>query len=110
MPFGKSQVKILNSKNHLITRSAIASTLGGIVNPIALAAFRLITSSNFVGCSTGRSAGLAPVGHEPSGLHELPLGMHHRQPALVREGCKLALGEDGTETGQHQDGVWSPKD
>src|SRR2546427_11400640 len=28
--------------------------------PRALAVFRLMTSSNFVGCSTGRSAGLAP--------------------------------------------------
>src|SRR6185295_1061340 len=45
---------------HLITLSALASTLGGIVRPICLAVFRLITSSNFVGCSMGRSAGLAP--------------------------------------------------
>ena len=45
---------------HLITLSALASTFGGIVRPICLAAFRLITNSNFVGCSTGRSAGLAP--------------------------------------------------
>ena len=44
----------------LITLSARASTFGGIVRPICLAAFRLIISSNFVGCSTGRSAGLAP--------------------------------------------------
>src|ERR1044071_6880941 len=45
---------------HLITLSALASTFGGIVRPICLAAFRLITNSNLVGCSTGRSAGLAP--------------------------------------------------
>ena len=45
---------------HRITLSALANTLGGIVNPICLAAFRLIMNSNFVGCSTGRSAGLAP--------------------------------------------------
>ena len=45
---------------HLITLSARASTFGGIVTPICLAALRLITSSNFVGCSTGRSAGFAP--------------------------------------------------
>src|SRR5437016_960990 len=32
----------------------------GIVNPSALAVLRLTTSSNLVGCSTGRSAGLAP--------------------------------------------------
>jgi hypothetical protein len=32
----------------------------GIVSPSALAVFLLITRSNFVGCSTGSSAGLAP--------------------------------------------------
>jgi hypothetical protein len=46
---------------HLITRSALASTFGGIVRPICFAVLRLITSSNLVGCSTGRSAGLAPL-------------------------------------------------
>jgi hypothetical protein len=30
------------------------------VRPSALAVLRLMTSSNFVGCSTGRSPGLAP--------------------------------------------------
>ena len=47
--------------SHLITLSARASTFGGIVSPICLAAFRLMINSNFVGCSTGRSAGLAPL-------------------------------------------------
>jgi hypothetical protein len=45
---------------HLITLSALASTFGGIVRPICLAVLRLITSSNFVGCSTGRSDGFVP--------------------------------------------------
>jgi hypothetical protein len=36
-----------------ITWSARASTDCGIVSPSAFAVFRLITSSNFVGCSTG---------------------------------------------------------
>src|SRR5438093_5417210 len=35
--------------------------LCGIVSPSALAVLRLTTTSNFVGCSTGRSAGLAPL-------------------------------------------------
>ena len=51
-----TQSKIL----HSITSSARASTLGGIVSPSPFAVLRLITSSNFVGCSTGRSAGFAP--------------------------------------------------
>jgi hypothetical protein len=45
---------------HLITLSARARRLGGIVRPICLAVFRLITNSNFIGCSTGRSAGFVP--------------------------------------------------
>ena len=43
-----------------IISSARCSSEGGIVSPIAFAVLRLITSSNLVGCSTGRSAGLAP--------------------------------------------------
>jgi len=35
--------------------------VGGTVTPIALAVLRLTRSSNFVGCSTGRSAGFAPL-------------------------------------------------
>src|SRR5262249_45484105 len=46
---------------YLMTLSALASTFGGIVRPICLAFFKLITSSNLVGCSTGRSAGFAPL-------------------------------------------------
>src|SRR5262249_45167294 len=46
---------------HLITRSVRANTLCGIGRPISFAVFKLITSSNFVGLSTGRSPGLAPL-------------------------------------------------
>src|SRR5262245_37724028 len=49
-----------NACFHLITLSALASTFGGIVRPICFAVLRLMTSSNFVGCSTGRSAGFVP--------------------------------------------------
>ena len=45
---------------HSITSSARARNASGIVSSIALAVLRLTTSSNFVGCSTGRSAGFAP--------------------------------------------------
>ena len=47
--------------DHWMTSSAPRSSDGGIVRPRALAVLRLITKSNFVGCSTGRSAGLAPL-------------------------------------------------
>ena len=45
---------------HWITSSARSSISFGTVMPSAFAALRLITSSNLVGCSTGRSPGLAP--------------------------------------------------
>jgi len=43
-----------------ITLSARSSSDCGIVTPSAFAVFRLITTSNLVGCSMGRSAGFAP--------------------------------------------------
>ena len=46
---------------HSITSSARASNVGGTSKPIALAVFRLITSSNLVGACTGRSPALAPL-------------------------------------------------
>jgi hypothetical protein len=52
----QSKIGNLKSKIHLITRSALAKTFGGIVRPICFAALRLITKSNLVGCSIGRSA------------------------------------------------------
>ena len=44
-----------------ITSSAWKRTAVGIVRPSALAVLRLMTSSNLVGCSMGRSPGLAPL-------------------------------------------------
>jgi hypothetical protein len=46
--------------DYLITLSARANTFGGIVRLICFAPFRLMMNSNFLGCSTGSSAGLAP--------------------------------------------------
>src|SRR5215831_13476724 len=46
--------------HHSITLSARARNAGGTVKPSALAVLRLMTNSNMVGCSTGRSAGWAP--------------------------------------------------
>jgi hypothetical protein len=47
--------------DYRITLSALAKTAGGIVNPISLAVFRLITNSKSFGATTGRSAGVAPL-------------------------------------------------
>jgi AsmA protein len=46
---------------HRTRWSARCNSDGGIVSPRAFAVFRLITSSNLVGASIGRSAGLAPL-------------------------------------------------
>src|SRR5262249_61307691 len=46
---------------HSITLSARNSIDSEMGSPIAFAARKLITSSNFTACSTGRSPGLAPL-------------------------------------------------
>jgi hypothetical protein len=46
--------------DYSITSSARASSVGGISIPSAFATTRLMTRSNLVGCSTGRSPGFAP--------------------------------------------------
>ncbi len=51
---------------HSITSSARTRMDCGIVMPRALAVLRLTTSSNRVGCSTGKSAGLAPLNILPT--------------------------------------------
>ena len=98
-------VHLTLAPSHLITLSARASTFGGIVKPICLAAFRLMMNSNFVGCSTGRSAGLAPlrilstyvaarrsksalahaVAHKAHRFYKSSTAIYHREPALYRE-------------------------
>ena len=45
---------------HSITSSVRNRSDSGIVTPSALAVVRLMTRSNFVGCSTGMSDGLVP--------------------------------------------------
>src|SRR5262249_31354404 len=45
---------------HSITSVARSRNDSGIVNPKVFVVVRLRTRSNFVGCSTGRSAGFAP--------------------------------------------------
>src|SRR5215471_5696756 len=51
---------------HSITSSARASNIGGTSRPSAFAAFRLMTRSNLVGCSTGRSRGFSPFTIRPA--------------------------------------------
>ena len=90
---------------HRITRSARASTFGGIVRPICLAAFRLMMNSNFVRLLDRKIGGLgafqnlvhigggAPVqvgkvhavGHEPAGFDKFWPVVYRREPVLYRE-------------------------
>ena len=50
---------------HSITSSAMASKPGGKVRPSIFAVFKLITNSNFVGWTTGKSAGFSPLRIRP---------------------------------------------
>ncbi len=43
-----------------ITTSAAVRSVGGTLSPSALAVFRFMANSNFVGCTTGRFAGFSP--------------------------------------------------
>src|SRR5262245_53071843 len=51
--------------HHSITSSAVASSVGGTVRPSSRAVWWLMTSSNFVDCTTGKSAGFAPLRTRP---------------------------------------------
>ena len=93
---------------HSITSSARARSVGGTVMPSALAVLRLITKSNLVGCSTGRSAGFGalkdlvyvgsgpppeikearPVTHQAASCYMQPVRIHRRQPVLRRKVSK----------------------
>jgi hypothetical protein len=59
-------------RDYSITSSARASSAGGMMTPSVIAVFKLITSSNLVGCSTGSSAGFAPFGAKAD-IHSLPV-------------------------------------
>jgi hypothetical protein len=73
-PLGKGEVvsSILTGSTryalappHSITWSARPERASGKVTPRVLAVFRLINSSTFVTCCTGRSAGLSPLRTRP---------------------------------------------
>ena len=53
-------VRFTQCATYSITSSAREIIVGGTDKPIAFAAFKLTTSSNFVGSCTGSSAGFAP--------------------------------------------------
>src|SRR5262249_44634720 len=52
--------------SHSITSSAVARRLSGTVRPGILAVGRLVTVSNLLECTTGNSAGFAPLRMRPA--------------------------------------------
>src|SRR5262249_29726305 len=54
------------ASSHSITSSAGASSVGGISRPSNFAVCRLITSSNLVARTTGKSVGFAPLRMRPT--------------------------------------------
>ena len=96
-----------------MTLSARASTFGGIVRSICLAALRLMMNSNFFGCSTGiRGLGAfqnlvdircgAPVQvvivcaviHKSSVFDNFRAGVYRRKPTLYRDVYQPAFAEN----------------
>jgi hypothetical protein len=80
------------------------------VRPSALAVFRLMTSSNLVGCSTGRSPGLAPLEDlidEGRGGDGPELAAHGAACRPAEDLAKSGLGRIpwGTRTEGQADGV-----
>jgi len=59
--FEASAAHLIPYRGYSMISSICASNAGEIVNPSARAVFRFITAWSLVGCSTGRSAGLAPL-------------------------------------------------
>ena len=70
--FGSAQ--LVRLFGHLITRSALAKTFDGMVNPICFAVLRLITNSNFVGLLDWQLGGLGAF--EESQCEKLPAELH----------------------------------
>src|SRR6516165_2797419 len=56
----------LAALHHSITSSARPSSGSGIVRPRTLAVIRLMISSTFTACWTGRSAGFSPLRRRPT--------------------------------------------
>ncbi len=64
-PRSRGRTEFRVAPPHSITSSAVASSLSGTVRPSILAVETLMTNSNLVDCTTGRSAGLAPLRMRP---------------------------------------------
>src|SRR5712691_6483583 len=105
---------LVSGASHCSTSSARVSSVGGKVSPRLFAVLRFRISSNFVGCSTGRSAGLAPLRilatnvaarrkrstklgpcHEPTRLDEFAMTVERGETVLRGKLHHLPAMEDG---------------
>src|SRR5262249_46245699 len=108
-----------NAVPYSITSSAATSSLSGTVRPSILAVSALMTSSNFVDCITGRSAGFTPlrmrpvldthltecirqacsVTHQPAGFGILTHRIYRRNRVARRQLGQLDSSADEKRTG-----------
>ena len=94
---------------HSITSSARASSEGGTVRPSAFAVLRLITSSNLVGCSTGKSAGLCALEKNAAKIESLPrLTLGAVPQALLNECAEAAESPAAAEKSRARSSHWKP--
>ena len=63
---GMARPAVSKLYRYSITSSAVASSDAGRARPSILAVWTLMTSSSFVACTTGRSAGFAPLRIRPA--------------------------------------------
>src|SRR5262245_12632254 len=73
---------VLHHAFHSITSSAATSSLSGTVRPSILAVWALMTSSNLVDRTTGKSAGFAPL--------EDATGINAHPTRGIRQACSVA--------------------
>src|SRR5262249_49901379 len=77
------------------TSSARASSVGGTSRPSIRAVWALITSSNLLDCTTGRSAGLAPLRIPPAENSSCRKASTKAAPQLLNppHSTKIAVGK-----------------
>ena len=87
------------SSHYWITSSARPSSDWGIVRPRAFAVLRLMTSSNFVGCSIGRSAHRRRAAR----FHKASNVVHGGEAVLRRQLCDALCVDKGERVELHDE-------
>src|SRR5262249_32841253 len=95
------ELAALDPRAHSMTSSARASSLSGIWRPSDLAVVVLMISWNLVGCSTGKSAGLAPF-RKPAGGKRRLGGRGSKGWTVSPEGARRGGIPLGVDCGRRQ--------